>query len=162
MLSFRRVLHHGELLVRIFSEGTVSTDRYLQMINIFFLPTLHHRRCLKWVWFQHDGAICHTANRTLTVFCKAFGIRIISKGVLLEWPPHSWNLTAPDFFLWGYLEARVNTDHARDLVQLRQRIMDEIARIPVSILQRVFRNWVSKLWSCIASDIHHLNDVFHS
>jgi hypothetical protein len=46
-------------------------------------------------WFQQGGATCHTADETINMLRGLFGDRLISKNI---WPPHSHDLTPPDFF----------------------------------------------------------------
>jgi len=44
-------------------------------------------------------------------------------------PPHSPDLAAPDFFLWGYLKSKVYSSHPIDLNALKQTSRDEITNI---------------------------------
>lgn len=69
----------------------------------------------------------------------------------------------PGFFLWGYLKARVYSDRPRDLEQLKNRITDEISRIPPALTKRVMENWISRLEACVAANGQHSSDVvFHT
>ena len=45
------------------------------------------------IWFQQDGATCHTAEATLDVSRTVFEERIISRRVDVVWPPRSCYLT---------------------------------------------------------------------
>ena len=58
-------------------------------------------------WFQQDETTAHTARATMDLLHEIFGERIISKNAAFAWPPGSPDLSAPDFFLWGYLKERV-------------------------------------------------------
>jgi len=59
------------------------------------------------MWFQQDGATCHIAKQTMKLLSQIFGNRIISRGSAFGLLPRSPDLTAPDFFLWGYLKDRI-------------------------------------------------------
>jgi len=49
-------------------------------------------------------ATAHTAVIIIAVLCHLFPQQVISRFSDVPWPPHSLDLTDPDFFLWGYLK----------------------------------------------------------
>ncbi|GFW94561.1 hypothetical protein TNCV_4246021 [Trichonephila clavipes] len=62
------------------------------------------------LWFQQDGATCHTARATIDLLKYTFGDRLISRFGPVNWPPRSCNLTPLDYFLWGYVKSLVYAD----------------------------------------------------
>ncbi|GFT81170.1 uncharacterized protein TNCV_3882741 [Trichonephila clavipes] len=70
------------------------------------------RRFVEWaqneiaveLWFQQDGATCHTARATIDLLKDTFGDRLISRFGPVNWPPRSCDLTPLDYFLWGYVK----------------------------------------------------------
>jgi len=46
----------------------------------------------------------HTAAISIAALRRLFPQRVISGFGDVPWPPRSPDLTAPDFFLWGYLK----------------------------------------------------------
>ncbi|GFV07724.1 hypothetical protein TNCV_4942261 [Trichonephila clavipes] len=56
------------------------------------------------LWFQQDGATCHTARATIDLLKDTFGDRLISRFGPVNWPPRSCDLTPLDYFLWGYVK----------------------------------------------------------
>ena len=48
------------------------------------------------IWFQQDGATCHTAETTLDVLRPVFEHRIISRRADVVWPFWSCDLTLLD------------------------------------------------------------------
>ena len=52
------------------------------------------------IWFQQDGATCHTAEATLDVLSPVLEDRIISRRADVVWPPQSCDLTPLDYYLW--------------------------------------------------------------
>ncbi|GFV64865.1 putative transposable element [Trichonephila clavipes] len=57
---------------------TVNGDRYRAMINNFFIPELNNHDVQE-LWFQQDGATCHTARATIDLLKDTFGDRLISR-----------------------------------------------------------------------------------
>lgn len=133
------------------------------MLETFLKPELRRRRIpLKRVWFQQDGATSHTANTSMTVLRRMFPGRIISRFGNVPWPPRSPDLSVCDFFLWGYLKNCVYNHKPRNLDELKNAIIQEIAAIPAEILVRVMEDFEKRLESCIRNDGHHLDDIiFH-
>ncbi|GFV17517.1 putative DD41D transposase [Trichonephila clavipes] len=55
---------------------TVNGDRYRSMITNFFIPELNNHDVQE-LWFQQDGATCHTARATIDLLKDTFGDRLI-------------------------------------------------------------------------------------
>ncbi|GFY08019.1 hypothetical protein TNCV_2580511 [Trichonephila clavipes] len=55
-----------------------SIDRYRGMITNFFIPELNNHDVQE-LWFQQDGATCHTARATIDLLKDTFGDRLISR-----------------------------------------------------------------------------------
>ncbi|GFW56403.1 transposase [Trichonephila clavipes] len=79
---------------------TVNGDRYRAMITNFFHSELSNHDVQE-LWFQQDGATCHTARATIDLLKDTFGDRLISRFGPVNWPPRSCDLTPLDYFLWG-------------------------------------------------------------
>ncbi|GFV09052.1 putative LOC100569746 [Trichonephila clavipes] len=69
------------------------------MITNFFIPELSNHDAQE-LWFQQDGATCHTARATIDLLKDTFGDRLISRFGPVNWPPRSWDLTPLDYFLF--------------------------------------------------------------
>ncbi|GFX29884.1 uncharacterized protein TNCV_4750121 [Trichonephila clavipes] len=92
-----------ESLVRTSSKTmnvTVNGDRYTAGIQIgnFFIPELNNHDVQE-LWFQQDGATCHTARATIDLLKAVFGDRLNSRFGPVNWPPRSCDLTPLDYFL---------------------------------------------------------------
>ncbi|GFS51659.1 hypothetical protein TNCV_613471 [Trichonephila clavipes] len=72
------------------------------MITNFFIPELNNHDVQE-LWFQQDGATCHTARATIDLLKDSFGDRLFSRFGTVNWPPRSCDLTPLDYFLWGYV-----------------------------------------------------------
>ncbi|GFX45241.1 uncharacterized protein TNCV_3432891 [Trichonephila clavipes] len=77
---------------------TVNGDRYRAMITNYFISELKNHDVQE-LWFQQDGATCHTARATIDLLKDTFGDRLISRFGPVNWPPRSCDLTPLDYFL---------------------------------------------------------------
>ncbi|GFV05955.1 nuclear envelope phosphatase-regulatory subunit 1 [Trichonephila clavipes] len=123
---------------------TVNGDRYRAMITNFFIPELNNHDVQE-LWFQQDGATCHTARATIDLLKDTFGDRLISRFGPVNWPPRSCDLTPLDYFLWGYVKSLVYADKPQTLDQLEDNIRCVIADIRPQMLEKVIENWTSRL-----------------
>ncbi|GFY30837.1 uncharacterized protein TNCV_3119971 [Trichonephila clavipes] len=123
---------------------TVNGDRYRAMITNFFIPELNNHDVQE-LWFQQDGATCHTARATIDLLKDMFGDRLISRFGPVNWPPRSWDLTPLDYFLWGYVKSLVYADKPQTLDHLKDNIRRVIADIRPQMLEKVIENGTSRL-----------------
>ncbi|GFX05397.1 uncharacterized protein TNCV_1007191 [Trichonephila clavipes] len=123
---------------------TVNDDRYRAMITNFFIPELNNHDVQE-LWFQQDGATCHTARATIDLLKDTFGDRLISRFGPVNWPPRSCDLTPLDYFLWGYVKSLVYADKPQTLDHLEDNIRRVIADIRPQMLGKVIENWTSRL-----------------
>ncbi|GFW45610.1 transposable element Tcb2 transposase [Trichonephila clavipes] len=105
---------------------TINGDRYRAMITNFFIPELNNHDVQE-LWFQHNGATCHTARATIDLLKDTFGDRLISRFGLVNWPPRSCDLTPLHYFLWGYVKSLVYVDKPQTLDHLEDNIRRVIA-----------------------------------
>ncbi|PSN49514.1 hypothetical protein C0J52_18947 [Blattella germanica] len=138
---------------------TVNSERYLEMINTFLVPELRRMGHLDTTWFQQDGATAHTAINNMNRLRQLFPRRLISRFGDIQWPSRSPDLSAPDFFLWGYLKKKVFSTRKETLAELRASIRNEIAAIPRDMLASVMDSFLSRLHCCEVNEGGHLLDV---
>ncbi|GFS81534.1 transposable element Tc3 transposase [Trichonephila clavipes] len=113
---------------------TVNGDRYRAMITNFFIPELNNHDVQE-LWFQQDGATCHTARVTIDLLKDTFGDRLISRFGPVNWPPRSCDLTLLDYFLWGYVKSLVYADKPQTLDHLEDNSRRVIADIRPQMLE---------------------------
>ncbi|GFT50629.1 hypothetical protein TNCV_552131 [Trichonephila clavipes] len=85
-----KLIHKG-----ISKHRYINGDRYKAMITNFFIPELNNHDVQE-LWFQQDGATCHTARATIDLLKDTFGDRLISRFGPVNWPPRSCDLTPLD------------------------------------------------------------------
>ncbi|GFX22104.1 DUF4817 domain-containing protein [Trichonephila clavipes] len=117
------------------------------MITNFFIPELNNHDVQE-LWFQQDGATCHTARATIDLLKDTFGDRLISRFGPVNWPPRSCDLTPLDYFLWGYVKSFVYAVKPQTLDHLEDNNHRVIADIRPQMLEKVIENWTSRL-DCI-------------
>ncbi|GFW08835.1 putative LOC100569746 [Trichonephila clavipes] len=111
------------------------------------------------LWFQQDGATCHTARATIDLLKDTFGDRLISRFGPVNWPLRSCDLTPLDYFLWGYVKSLVYADKPQTLDHLEDNIRRVIADIRPQILEKVIENWTSRLDYIRASRSSHMLEI---
>lgn len=136
---------------------SVNGDRYRQMIQEYLLPEIRSMNIAD-IYFQQDGAPCHTARETIDILKASFSPRLISRFGDIEWPPRSPDLSAPDFFLWGYLKDRVYNAMPNSLQVLKRNIIREIRRITPETLAAVMNSTVARARQCQTQHGGHLKD----
>ncbi|GFY26877.1 transposable element Tc3 transposase [Trichonephila clavipes] len=97
------------------------------------------------LWFQQDGATCHTARATIDLLKDTFGDRLISRFGPVNWPPRSCDLTPLDYYLWVYVKSLVYADKPQTFDHLEGNIRRVIADIRPQMLEKVIENWTSRL-----------------
>ncbi|GFV63903.1 putative transposable element [Trichonephila clavipes] len=137
---------------------TVNGDRYRAMITNFIIPELNNHDVQE-LWFQQDGATCHTARATIDLLKDTFGDRLISCFEPVNWPPRSRDLTPLDYFLWGYVKSLVYADKPQTLDHLEDNIRRVIADIRPQMLEKVIENWTSRLDYIRASRGSHMPEI---
>ncbi|GFV12720.1 DNA-directed RNA polymerase subunit [Trichonephila clavipes] len=125
-------------------EGAFNGDRYRALITNFFIPELNNHDVQE-LWFQQDGATCHTARATIDLLKDTFGDRLISHFGPVNWPPRSCDLTPLDYFLWGYVKSWVYADKPQTLDHLEENIRRVMDDIRPQMLEKVIENWTSRL-----------------
>ncbi|GFW31606.1 uncharacterized protein TNCV_4682791 [Trichonephila clavipes] len=122
---------------------TVNGDRYKAMITNFFIPELNNHDVQE-LWFQQDGATCHTARATIDLLKDTFGDRLISRFGPVNCPPRSCDLIPLDYFLWGYVKSLVYADKPQTLDHLKDNIRRVIVDIRTQMFEKVIESWTSR------------------
>ena len=77
---------------------TVNGDRYRAMWNESLFIKIEDED-IRNIWFQQNGATCHTAEATFVALRSICGDRIISRRADIVWPSLSCDLTPLDYYL---------------------------------------------------------------
>lgn len=102
---------------------TVTSDRYVDMMNEFFFPEL---RCyyidLATNWFLQDEAAVDTTRQSMNFLRNMSEHCIIACYSEVSWPACLLDLSVCALFLLGFLEKKVLEIRLADLHDLKQGI----------------------------------------
>lgn len=135
-----------------FFHQSLNADRYLNFLQseisnlIDNLPLLERQH----IWFQQDGAPCHSRLDVRQYVEDCFNERVIHRFSEIRWPPRSPDLTPLDFFLWGYLKENVYIQAPfTDVGHLERVIREEIRKITPQTIRRVLRHFCDRTVTCM-------------
>lgn len=118
---------------------TVNGDRYRAILTNFLWPQIDAIN-VDDLWFQQDGATCHTSRLTIDLLRAKFDNRIISRFGDVNWLARSCDLTLLDFFLWGAVKDRCYADNPETIPALKHNIATVIGEIGGEIIDKVLEN----------------------
>ena len=95
----------------------VNDDRYRAMLNEFLFTKIKEEDIGN-IWFQQDGATCHTAEATLDVLRPVFEDRFISCRADVVWPL-SCDLVPLNYYLWGAVKDKCYADKPETIGALK-------------------------------------------
>ena len=78
------------------------------------------------IWFQHDIALCHTAEATLTVLRPVFEDRLIIRRAAVFCPTRCCDLTPLDHYLWDAVKDKCYADKPETIDALEDNIREAI------------------------------------
>ena len=103
------------------------------MLNEFLFPKIKEEDNYN-IWFQQNGATCHTAKATLDVLRPVFEDRIISRRADVVWAPR----TPLDYYLWVAVKDKCYTDKPEIFDALKDNIREAIGEIQLHTIDNVF------------------------
>jgi len=123
-----------------FFEENLNGNKYLDFLKndlpilLENIP-LQHRLNLIW---QQDGAPAHNTLAVRAYLNKVYGNNWFgTHSPIIQWPARSPDLSALEFFLWGYLKNEVYKDEVKSVDELKQKIKDSCKKIKTSIIKKV-------------------------
>ena len=111
------------------------------------------------IWFQQDGATCHTTKATLDVSCPVFEDHIISCRADVVRLSRNWDLTPLDYYLWATVKDKYYANKQDTINALKDNIREAIGGIRMHTIDTVLKNWTDRVGYCMASRGCHLNEI---
>ena len=99
--------------------------------------------------FMQDGAPAHTSRMAMEGLENRFPESLISNKSDFIWPPRSPDINPLDFFLWGYMKEEIHRAQPGSIAEVKQLIQNFMTSISEDLLQRVTRQFVSRIRRCI-------------
>ena len=112
------------------------------------------------IWFQQEGATCHSAEATLDVLLPVFEDRIISRRADVVWPPRSCDVTPLDYYLWGVVKDKCYVDKPETIDALKGNIRETIGEIHPHTIDNVLQYGTDRVGNCMASRGSHSMKLF--
>ena len=137
---------------------TINGNRYRAMLNEFLFIKIEEEDIGN-IWFQQDGATCHTAKATLDVLRPVFEDRIISRKADVVWVPWSCDLTPLGYYLWGEVKNKCYADRPKTIDALKDNIREAIGEIQLHTIDNVLKNSTDRVGYCMASRDSYLNEI---
>jgi len=123
-----------------FFDDNVNKENYLAMLQNSFWPTIMNSGLNEDIIFMQDGAPPHWGRNVRDWLNKNLEDRWIGRGSPnMPWPPRSPDITACDFFLWGYLKSKVYETKPENMEDLKGRISQCCQNISEDLITRVLK-----------------------
>ena len=154
----------GVVLGPHFTRANLDTREYMRIIryNVIQREFPVHNIDRNSMWWQQDGASCHTSNATIRYLQGQFPGRLMSKRGDWPWPPRSPDLTVCDFFLWGYLKQQIwevsQDQQPQNLGELREAIVRSCRNLDGHMIQRSFNGMLTRARKCVDAGGHQFAD----
>ena len=142
-----------------FDDDTVNGESYLVMLKSFFIPEVRKLKKVRSIIFQQDGAPPHFTTHVRQFLNQQFSNRWIGRGSPVRWAPRSLDLAPLDLFLWGHVKNQVYKTPAKNMSDLKERIIDEIKSISKVTSMNVFSNIVKRMNFYISVDSGHFEHL---
>ena len=155
LMVFAVMCGTGDLLPFFYEPGTkLTTTEYINKLAREVFPKLRQvlgNRMFDRMYWQQDGAPCHTANRTIRFLDQVFGHRMLAYKSLQgeDWSPSSPDLSACDFHLWARVRDIAYRPLPNTVAELKQKVTQACASIPRAEIQRAVLQIKSKAALCV-------------
>lgn len=114
-----------------------------------FIHGLHIPDRLR-IWYQQDGAPCHSTRNVRQYLNTLFNGKVIDRCSDFFWPARSPDLSPLDYFLWGYLKQNVYLQRPFQNVDHLERVIREtITNITPAMIRNVLREFSARTAKCI-------------
>lgn len=142
-----------------FQNETVTGDRYKSMLVHYVFPKL--RDYPDSMLFQQDGAPPHYAVTVRQYLDRKLPNRWIGRGGPIAWPARSPDLTACDYFLWGYVKDLVYRELPNTMAELKKKIKTAITGISDATLSKVYKNMKNRILFVQRQNGGHFEHLFN-
>ena len=119
--------------------GSENPNAPITSGNEFLFPKIE-KDDMDDIWFQQDGATCHTANVTIDLLRTVYDSQISSRNSDVNWPPWRCDLTTLDYFLWEAVKDKCYANHPETIEILKHEIEFAIHGIDAQTIENVLKN----------------------
>ena len=101
--------------------------------------------------FRHS-APCHVSHRAMA-WIEEHAYDCVTKDM---WPPSSPDLNPMDYFVWGYLESRVNRRPHTTKASLIASIKEQFASMPSTLVKRACGRFRTRITAVIEAEGNYI------
>lgn len=139
----------NNILGPFFLEDNLTAELYLQLLQERIVPAVNNLG-IENVWYQHDGAPCHSARIVSEYLNNTFPGRWIGRTGPIRWPARSPDLSPLDYFYWGYLKTNVyHFGPIQNIDLLKERIMLISQQITRDKIQNAIDSFYHRMGYCM-------------
>jgi len=124
------------------------------MLESDFFPLAENQDKVQNYWFMQDGPFLASSHCRFLDYSKTFDGGI-------DCPSFSPDLNLCDFFLWGYLKAKVWAGNPKIIDKLKGAITREVRQIPIAIFENVTSGFSNRLTAVISKEGGHFEHLYH-
>ena len=122
----------------ILLNGTMRDFAYAQTLEFYKENYENFKKKNENLYFEQDGASCHTSKKIKVLLEKLFGDKLIQNA------PHSPDIAYPIETLWAELKKRVKSRNPKNLEELKERTIEEWNKIPKDYIRNLFDNFIKR------------------
>ena len=142
----------------ILLNGTMTDFSYAQALEFYKDNYEDFKKQNENLYFEQDGASCHTSKKIKVLLEKFFGDKFIQNA------PHSPDIAYPIETLWAELKKRVKSRNPKNLEELKVKTIEEWNKIPKDYIQNLFTNFIKRCMKIIELkgarlEPEHLNEI---
>ena len=149
----------GKVLPVHWFEGSVDSNKYLDMLQTKVWPAIKGRSTRNQFWFMQDGASPHCTAAVLKFLALKFGNRVISRKTEHFWPPYSPDLNPLDFSFWSQAMAHVLRCKPDTLENLKSVVEDFALNFDPQKALKMARNVRYRAELCRSQGGGHFEDL---
>ena len=118
--------------------GTMTDFAYVQALEFYKENYENFKKQNENLYFEQDGASCHTSKKVKTLLENYFGDKLIQNA------PHSPDIAYPIETLWAELKKRVKNRNPKSLEELKEITIEEWNKIPKDYIKKLFNNYIKR------------------
>jgi hypothetical protein len=111
--------------------------------------------------FQHDGAPAHYSRRVREILNTRFPDRWMGRGGPIIWPARSPDLNVLDYFVWGYIKAKVEHRRNGTEPEVRAAISAAFDTITPDMAHRATRQITRRAELCLQARGKHFEQLLN-
>jgi hypothetical protein len=146
-------LVNGKVILHWFEPKTrLNQHVYLDLLKTVLWPKIRSQATRKQLWFQQDGATCHTTNMVREWLAEKFGQRVISRLTARPWPAKSPCLSPLDYWFWSVCLQELRRNPPNTLEELMETVNEYSDSLEKEEIMKAVGNILKRAECCIEAE----------